>query len=83
MGPQVAGVVSWMGGGWCRSRRDRRATCLAIRRLVNRSGRPLGDIDLAEINEVSAAHNIAVEKELELDRERARDNSVSLLGLAH
>ena len=46
----------------------------AIRQAVARAGLRLQDIDLFEINEAFAAQYLAVERELELDRERVNVN---------
>ncbi len=46
----------------------------AIRRALERAGLRLEDIDLFEVNEAFAAQYLAVEKELELPRERVNVN---------
>jgi len=46
----------------------------AIRRAVKRAGLQLAEVDLFEINEAFAAQYLAVEKELELPRERVNVN---------
>jgi acetyl-CoA acetyltransferase family protein len=54
----------------------------AIRKLLDRSGLTLGDIDLFEINEAFAGQYLAVEKELGLDRERVNVNG-GAIALGH
>ena len=54
----------------------------AIRRLVERTGVPLKDVDLFEINEAFAAQYLAVEKSLRLDRERVNVNG-GAIALGH
>jgi acetyl-CoA acetyltransferase family protein len=54
----------------------------AIRKLLDRAGLSLGDIDLFEINEAFAAQYLAVEKELGLDRERVNVNG-GAIALGH
>ena len=54
----------------------------AIRMLLERAGLTLADIDLFEINEAFAAQYLAVEKELELDRERVNVNG-GAIALGH
>jgi acetyl-CoA acetyltransferase family protein len=54
----------------------------AIRRLLDRSGLSLADIDLFEINEAFAAQYLAVEQELGLDRERVNVNG-GAIALGH
>ena len=46
----------------------------AIRNTLDRAGIDLGQVDLFEINEAFAAQYLAVEKELELDREKVNVN---------
>jgi acetyl-CoA acetyltransferase family protein len=46
----------------------------AIREALRRTGLKMDDIDLFEINEAFAAQYLAVEKELDLDRERVNVN---------
>jgi acetyl-CoA acetyltransferase family protein len=46
----------------------------AIRGLLEKAGLQLGDVDLFEINEAFAAQYLAVERELELDRNRVNVN---------
>jgi acetyl-CoA acetyltransferase family protein len=54
----------------------------AIRRLLDRAGLMLADIDLFEINEAFAAQYLSVERELELDRERVNVNG-GAIALGH
>ena len=54
----------------------------AIRKLLDRTGLKLADIDLFEINEAFAAQYLSVEKELELDRERVNVNG-GAIALGH
>jgi acetyl-CoA acetyltransferase family protein len=54
----------------------------AIRRASERAGIQVADIDLFEINEAFAGQYLAVEKELELDRERVNVNG-GAIGLGH
>jgi acetyl-CoA acetyltransferase family protein len=54
----------------------------AIRRLLARTGLTLADIDLIEINEAFAAQYLAVERELELDREKVNVNG-GAIALGH
>ena len=54
----------------------------AIRRLLDKVGLSLADIDLFEINEAFAAQYLAVEKELGLDRERVNVNG-GAIALGH
>jgi acetyl-CoA acetyltransferase family protein len=54
----------------------------AIRKLLERTGLSLADIDLFEINEAFAAQYLAVEKELELDRDRVNVNG-GAIALGH
>jgi acetyl-CoA acetyltransferase family protein len=54
----------------------------AIRRLLDKTGLSLADIDLFEINEAFAAQYLAVEKELGLDRERVNVNG-GAIALGH
>jgi acetyl-CoA acetyltransferase family protein len=46
----------------------------AIRGVLDKAGVGIGDVDLFEINEAFAAQYLAVEKELELDREKVNIN---------
>jgi len=46
----------------------------AVRQALKRAGMSLSQIDLVEINEAFGAQYLAVEKELELDRERTNVN---------
>jgi acetyl-CoA acetyltransferase family protein len=53
----------------------------AIRRVLERTGKKLGDFDLVEVNEAFGAQYLAVEKELGLDRERTNvDGGAIALG---
>jgi len=54
----------------------------AIRRLLQRTGLSLADVDLFEINEAFAAQYLSVEKELRLDRERVNVNG-GAIALGH
>jgi acetyl-CoA acyltransferase 2 len=54
----------------------------AIKRLLGRAGLALREIDLFEINEAFAAQYLAVEKTLELDRERVNVNG-GAIALGH
>lgn len=54
----------------------------AIRRLLERSGLTLADIDVIEINEAFAAQYLAVERELELDRKKVNVNG-GAIALGH
>jgi acetyl-CoA acetyltransferase family protein len=54
----------------------------AIRKLLERTGLDLGDIDLFEINEAFAGQYLAVEKELGLDREKVNVNG-GAIALGH
>jgi acetyl-CoA acetyltransferase family protein len=54
----------------------------AIRRVLERAGLALGDIDLFEINEAFAGQYLAVEKDLDLERERVNVNG-GAIGLGH
>ena len=54
----------------------------AIRKLLDKSGLSLADIELFEINEAFAAQYLAVEKELRLDRERVNVNG-GAIALGH
>jgi acetyl-CoA acetyltransferase family protein len=54
----------------------------AIRKLLQRQGLSLADIDLFEINEAFAAQYLSVEKELELDRDRVNVNG-GAIALGH
>jgi acetyl-CoA acetyltransferase family protein len=54
----------------------------AIRKLLQRTGLTLADIDLFEINEAFAAQYLSVEKELSLDRDRVNVNG-GAIALGH
>jgi len=54
----------------------------AIRKVLERAGITLGDIDLFEINEAFAGQYLAVEKDLGLDRDRVNVNG-GAIGLGH
>jgi acetyl-CoA acetyltransferase family protein len=54
----------------------------AIRRALERTGLRLSDIDLFEINEAFAGQYLAVEKELDLDRDRVNVNG-GAIALGH
>lgn len=54
----------------------------AIRGVLKKAGLALGEIDLFEINEAFAAQYLAVEKELQLDRERVNVNG-GAIALGH
>jgi acetyl-CoA acyltransferase 2 len=54
----------------------------AIRKVLERSGLTLSDIDLFEINEAFAGQYLAVEKDLGLDRDRVNVNG-GAIGLGH
>ncbi|MBM3263091.1 MAG: thiolase family protein, partial [candidate division Zixibacteria bacterium] len=54
----------------------------ALRVALDRAGLPLGDIDLFEINEAFAGQYLAVEKELDLDRDRVNVNG-GAIALGH
>jgi acetyl-CoA acetyltransferase family protein len=54
----------------------------ATRRLLDRAGLALGDIDLFEVNEAFAAQYLAVEKELGLDRDKVNVNG-GAIALGH
>ena len=54
----------------------------AIRRVVGKAGLALRDIDLFEINEAFAAQYLAVEKTLELDRDKVNVNG-GAIALGH
>jgi acetyl-CoA acetyltransferase len=54
----------------------------AIRKLLEKQGLSLDDIDLFEINEAFAAQYLSVEKELGLDRERVNVNG-GAIALGH
>ena len=46
----------------------------AVRKLLDRTGIPVGDIDLVELNEAFASQSVAVCRELGLDEERVNVN---------
>ncbi|MGA1203348.1 MAG: thiolase family protein [Planctomycetota bacterium] len=50
----------------------------AVRKLLERTGRSLGDYDLVELNEAFAAQVIACDRELGFDRERLNVNGGSI-----
>jgi acetyl-CoA acetyltransferase family protein len=54
----------------------------ATRKVLERAGLALGDIDLIEVNEAFAAQYLAVEKELGLDRDRVNVNG-GAIALGH
>jgi acetyl-CoA acyltransferase 2 len=54
----------------------------ATRKALERAGLALGDIDLIEVNEAFAGQYLAVEKELELDRDRTNVNG-GAIALGH
>jgi acetyl-CoA acetyltransferase family protein len=54
----------------------------ATRRVLQRAGLTLKDIDLIEVNEAFAAQYLAVEKDLDLDRERVNVNG-GAIALGH
>jgi acetyl-CoA acetyltransferase family protein len=54
----------------------------ATRRLLARTGRSLGDLDLIEVNEAFAGQYLAVEKELGLDRDKVNVNG-GAIALGH
>ena len=54
----------------------------AIRKVLERAGLKLGDIDLFEINEAFAGQYLAVEKDLGLERDRVNVNG-GAIGLGH
>ena len=54
----------------------------AIRKVLERSGLSLADIDLFEINEAFAGQYLAVEKDLGLDRDKVNVNG-GAIGLGH
>ena len=54
----------------------------ATRRLLERAGLTLEDIDLFEVNEAFAAQYLAVERELGLDRDRVNVNG-GAIALGH
>jgi acetyl-CoA acetyltransferase family protein len=54
----------------------------AVRRVLERAGLALGDIDLFEINEAFAGQYLAVEQDLGLERERVNVNG-GAIGLGH
>ena len=54
----------------------------ATRRVLERTGLSLNDIDLIEVNEAFAAQYLAVEKDLGLDRDRVNVNG-GAIALGH
>ena len=54
----------------------------ASRKALERAGLTLEEMDLVEVNEAFAAQYLAVEKELELDRERTNVNG-GAIALGH
>ncbi len=54
----------------------------AVRRVLERAGLTLADIDLVEVNEAFAGQYLAVEKELGLDRDRVNVNG-GAIALGH
>ena len=54
----------------------------ATRKVLERAGLTLADIDLIEVNEAFAAQYLAVEKELGLDRDRTNVNG-GAIALGH
>ena len=54
----------------------------ATRRVLEKAGLSLADIDLIEVNEAFAAQYLAVEKELDLDRDRVNVNG-GAIALGH
>jgi acetyl-CoA acyltransferase 2 len=54
----------------------------ATRKVLDRAGLSLGDIDLIEVNEAFAAQYLSVEKELGLDRDRVNVNG-GAIALGH
>jgi acetyl-CoA acetyltransferase family protein len=54
----------------------------AIRKVLDRAGMKLADVDLFEINEAFAGQYLAVEKDLGLDRDRVNVNG-GAIGLGH
>lgn len=54
----------------------------AVKKVLNRSGLSLGEIDLVEANEAFAAQSIAVDKELKFDHEKLNVNG-GAIALGH
>jgi acetyl-CoA acetyltransferase len=54
----------------------------AIRKALERAGMKIDQLDLIEINEAFAGQYLAVEKELQLDREKVNVNG-GAIGLGH
>ena len=54
----------------------------AVRRLLERTGVALGDVDLVELNEAFASQSVAVVRELGIDPERVNVNG-GAIALGH
>jgi acetyl-CoA acetyltransferase len=46
----------------------------AVRKLLNRTGLAIGDVDLVELNEAFASQSVAVARELGIDEDRLNVN---------
>jgi acetyl-CoA acetyltransferase family protein len=77
----LAKIVQWAYAG-CDPKIMGIGPAPAIRRVLERTGKKLGDFDLVDVNEAFAAQYLAVEKELGLDRERTNVNG-GAIALGH
>src|ERR671931_502257 len=54
----------------------------AVRKVLERAGKSLDDVDVIELNEAFAAQSLAVIKDLDLDREKVNPNG-GAIALGH
>lgn len=79
-GLQVRAEITGYGSGAVPPHQVMMAPVTAVGRLLERTGRKVGDFDLVEVNEAFAAQAVAVMRELKLDpaRTNVRGGGVSL-----
>ena len=77
----VARVAGWASAGVAPERMGV-GPVPAVRKLLEKTGRKLGDVDLIELNEAFAAQVIACERDLGLDRARLNVNG-GAIALGH
>ena len=77
----VARVAGWASAGVAPERMGV-GPVPAVRKLLEKTGRKLGDVDLVELNEAFAAQVIACERDLGLDRARLNVNG-GAIALGH
>ena len=76
--PPLARILSYVSTGVDPADRARSAPIPAVRKVLERAGLKIGDIDLFELNEAFAAQSLAVIRELGIDQPRLTSTAAAI-----